>query len=324
MKTRLSNSSLLFNGLVIVTATALSAAAQQPRALVLDNVRVIDGSGGAPIENGRIVVQGERITAVGAAASVAAPANAERVDLAGKTVIPGLIDLHFHIENDPRMALRQLAHGVTAFRDPGQWNEKFLDLRKMIAADGLPGPRIFTTGPHIDGENPAYPADSVVARDAQEARRHAETNVAQGASALKIYFRLPMASARAVIDVCNAHRIPCTAHLELLDAGELFSAGMHGVEHITSFGVSLVPRLQAEAYRQAVLRNNDARRDGRYRMFAAIDLDGPEAKALYAVVKQRRPWVDATLAVFERRADKPAEGTSAELAAVQAAGFRKM
>ena len=273
--------------------TAAVTAQPQPRALVLDNVRIIDGTGAAPIENGRIVLQGERIAAVGPAAKVAAPANAERVDLAGKTVIPGLIDLHFHIESDPRLALRQLAHGITAFRDPGQWNEKFVELRRMVAADGLPGPRIFTTGPHIDGENPAYPADSVVARDAEEARRHAETNVAQGASALKIYFRLPIGSARAVIDVCNAHRIPCTAHLEVLDAGELIAAGLHGVEHITSFGVGLVPRLQAETYRQAVLRNNDARRDGRYRLFSAIDLDGPEAKALYAVVKQRRPWVDA-------------------------------
>ena len=312
------------NLFVFIALTAAVTAQPQPRALLLDNVRIVDGTGAAPIENGRIVLQGERIAAVGPAAKVAAPANAERVDLAGKTVIPGLIDLHFHIESDPRLALRQLAHGITAFRDPGQWNEKFVELRRMVAADGLPGPRIFTTGPHIDGENPAYPADSVVARDAEEARRHAETNVAQGASALKIYFRLPIGSARAVIDVCNAHRIPCTAHLEVLDAGELIAAGLHGVEHITSFGVGLVPRLQAETYRQAVLRNNDARRDGRYRLFSAIDLDGPEAKALYAVVKQRRPWVDATLAVFERRADKPAEGTSAELAAVQAAGFRKM
>ena len=311
--------------LVAVTLlSTLSAAQQQPRALVLDNVRIVDGTGAAPIENGRIVLQGDRIAAAGAAAAVTAPANAERVDLAGKTVIPGLIDLHFHIENDPRLALRQLAHGVTAFRDPGQWNEKFVELRRMISADGLPGPRIFTTGPHIDGENPAYPADSVVARDAEEARRHADTNVAQGASALKIYFRLSMGSARAVIDVCNAHRIPCTAHLEILDAVELISAGLHGVEHITSFGVSLVPRVQAEVYRQAILRNNDARRDGRYRMFNGIDLDGPEAKALYAIVKQQRPWVDATLAVFERRADKPSDGTTAEAAAMQAAGFRKM
>ena len=96
-------------------------------------------------------------------------------------MIPGLIDLHFHIENDPKLALRQLSHGVTAFRDPGQWNEQ---VRRAPADDRggrhLPGPRIFTTGPHIDGENPAYPADSVVARDAEEARRHAELSVQQG------------------------------------------------------------------------------------------------------------------------------------------------
>jgi imidazolonepropionase-like amidohydrolase len=311
-------------GISVLIATALVTASQAPRPIVLDNVRIIDGAGGAPIENGRIVIDEDRVAAVGRAAAVKVPANAESIDLAGKTIIPGLIDLHFHIERDPKMALRQLSHGVTAFRDPGQWNEKFLELRKMIAADGLPGPRIFNTGPHIDGDNPAYPADSVVARDAQEARRLAEINVEQGASALKIYFRLPMASAKAVIDVCNAHRIPCTAHLEILNAGELIAAGLHGVEHITSFGVSLVPRLEAEKYRQAVLRNNDARRDGRYRMFAGIDLDGAQAQALYATVKQRRPWVDATLAVFERRADKPSEGVSAELAAAQAAGFQTM
>ena len=120
------------------------------------------------------------------------------LDLAGKTIVPGLIDLHFHIENDPKLALRQLSHGVTAFRDPGQWNEKFEGLRRIIASEQIPGPRIFTTGPHIDGEHPAYPADSVVARDPDEARRLAERNVQQGASALKIYFRLPFASAKAV------------------------------------------------------------------------------------------------------------------------------
>ena len=277
----------------------------QTHRLVLDNVRIIDGSGAAPIENGRIVIEGDRIVRVGPAAATAAPAGAETVDLAGRTVMPGLIDSHFHIENDPKMALRQLSHGVTAFRDPGQWDEQFVELRRMIAADGLPGPRIFTTGPHIDGDGPAYPADSVVARDAEEARRHAELSVQRGASALKIYFRLPFASAKAVIDVCHAHRIPCTAHLEILDARELIAAGLDGVEHVTSFGVSLVSRREAEAYRQAVLKNNDARRDGRYRLFAGADLDGQEAQALYAVLRERKPFVDPTLAVFERRPPSP-------------------
>jgi imidazolonepropionase-like amidohydrolase len=295
----------LFAGVAVALGVAAAKTAQAPR-LVFDHVRIIDGSGAAPIEDGRIVIEGDRFVRVGPAASTAAPAGAETIDLSGRTVIPGLIDLHFHIENDPKMALRQLSHGITAFRDPGQWDEQFVELRRMIAADGIPGPRIFTTGPHIDGDGPAYPADSVVARDAEEARRHAELSVQHGASALKIYFRLPFASAKAVIDVCHAHRIPCTAHLEILDARELIAAGLDGIEHVTSFGVSLVSRREAEAYRQAVLKNNDARRDGRYRLFSGADLDGPEAQALYAVLRDRKPFVDPTLAVFERRPPSPA------------------
>ena len=324
-----------FSAIVAVALSIHTAATVQTRRLVLENVRIVDGSGAAPIEHGRIVIDGDRVLRAGSAATTAAPAGAETVDLAGGTVIPGLIDSHFHIEKDPKLALRQLAHGVTAFRDPGQWDEAFEELRRMMAADGIPGPRIFTTGPHIDGEGPAYPADSVVARDAEEARRHAEESVKRGASALKIYYRLPWASAKAVIDVCDARRIPCTAHLELLDARELIAAGLHGIEHITSFGISLVPRREAEAYRQAVLKNNDARRDGRYRVFAGADLDGPQAHALYAVFRERRPFLDATLAVFERRSSPPASAgfgatgpqspeAKPDLSAIQVAGFAKM
>jgi imidazolonepropionase-like amidohydrolase len=172
----------------------------------------------------------------------------------------------------------------------------------------------------------------VVARDPEEARRQAELSVDRGATALKIYFRLPFASAKAVIAVCEARRIPCTAHLELLNATELIAAGLHGIEHVTSLGVSLLPRRAAEAYRQEVLKNNDARRDGRYRVFAAADLDGPEARALYSVLRDRRPFLDPTLAVFERRASGSsatagsgtAGGAKAEVAAMLVPGFDKM
>jgi hypothetical protein len=296
----------------------------QTRPLVLDNVTIIDGSGAAPVTSGRIVIEGNRLVKVGSRTTVTLPEHAETVDLAGRTVIPGLIDLHFHIENDPKLALRQLSHGVTSFRDPGQWEEKFAELRRTIAFDGLPGPRIFTAGPHIDGEGPAYPADAVVARDPEEARQFAERNIQQGASALKIYFRLPLASAKAVIAVCQARRVPCTAHLEILDARDLLDAGLNGLEHITSLGLSLMPRVEAEAYRQAVLKDNDARRDGRYRLFARADLDGPEARALYGVLRARTPWLDPTLAVFERRADKPPRGVKPEQIREMAAGFDRM
>ncbi len=310
--------------LLVAACVPWAAAGRQaaPRPLVLDNVRIFDGTGAPPIERGRIVIEGDRVRSVGA--DVAVPEGAERVDLSGRTVTPGLIDSHFHIENDPRMALRQLAHGVTSFRDPGQWEKKFEELRAIVARERLPGPRIFTAGPHIDGEHPAYPADAVVARDAEEARRLAERNLDRGASSLKIYFRLPLAGARAVIDVCHARRVPCTAHLEVLDARELFEAGLHGVEHVTSLGMSITPRMAAEQYRQAVLRDNDARREGRYRLLARADLDGPEAQALYATLRERRPWLDPTLAVFERRADRPPAGTDPDTATVFADGFARM
>src|SRR5688572_11127296 len=82
----------------------------QSRPLVLDNVRIIDGSGAAPIENGRVVIDGDRIVRAGSSATTSAPAGVETIDLSGRTVMPGLIDSHFHIERAPKLALRQLSY----------------------------------------------------------------------------------------------------------------------------------------------------------------------------------------------------------------------
>ena len=292
--------------------------------VAIDAARLFDGQG-APLTGGvRVVIGDGRVVAVGARSSVFLPAAATRIDAGDATVLPGLIDLHFHIEEDPALALRQLAHGVTTFRDPGEWMEVHAPLRARIAADRLPGPRLYLTGPHIDGEHPAYPNDSVVARDPDEARRQALEAIAQGATAIKIYFRLPLASARAVIEVCRDQGVPVTAHLEILDARPLLDAGLTGVEHITSFGAAIVPPMAAERYRQAVLADNAARRDGRYALFAGADLDGSEARALYQVIERTRPFVDPTLAVFEARVDDPVGQTSTISAAIRARGFAQM
>jgi len=80
----------------------------------------------------------------------------------------------------------------------------------------------------------------------------------------------------------------------------------------------------AEAYRQAVLADNDARRDGRYRMFVHLDLDSPQAKALYRILRERRPWIDPTLAVFERRAAPAPPRTSPAKVAMFVSGFDAM
>ncbi len=301
------------NPLLIAIAWCIAAplapdARQSSRPIVLDHARLIDGTGAAPRDGVRVTVEGNRIASVEPSDGRPIGSGADVVDLSGRVLMPGLIDLHFHIERDPQLAIRQLVNGVTSFRDPGQWNDRFEGLRQIIADEHLGGPRMALAGPHIDGEHPAYPADSVVARDAEEARRAAERNVAEGASAIKIYFRLPLASAAAVIGVCHAHNIPCTAHLEILDAGEVLEAGLDAIEHITSFGTAIVARERAEQYRQQVLADNAARRDGRYALFADARLDGPEAERLFGILERRRPFVNPTLAVFEVRAGVPREG----------------
>ncbi len=308
----------------LLGATLPSVAQTAAETQVLEVPRLFDGVRLAVDDGARLVIRGDRIVDAGRAADVAVPAGSRITRFDDATVLPGLIDLHFHIEDDPAMALRQLAHGITSFRDPGEWIEVHEPLRRRIAAERLPGPRMFLTGPHIDGEGPAYPADAFVARDPEEARRQVNRAVDQGARAIKIYFRLPLASALAVVDACRDRGVPSTAHLEILDARDLLSAGLTGVEHITSFGTSIASPMQAERYRQAVLADNGARRDGRYSLFAQADLDGPEARRLYETVARTRPFVDPTLAVFEARPGDVVPKSSLLTATQRAAGFARM
>src|SRR6185503_437823 len=78
----------------IVAAATLQA---QTRITVFDGARILDGNGGAPIENGRLVVQDGRVTAVGASSAVSIPAGAARVDVTGKTIMPAMINVHAHM-----------------------------------------------------------------------------------------------------------------------------------------------------------------------------------------------------------------------------------
>ena len=293
---------------------------RQESAIVLDGATIIDGTGARPCVDCRLVIRGNRIEAVGPSSGIQPPPGASTIDLRGFFVLPGLIDHHFHIENDPNLALKQLAYGITAFRDPGQWIEQFESLKEMMRKYNLPGPRMSLTGPHLDGPGPAYPKDSRVILGPLEARRWTEEVIAQGATAIKVYFRLPLDLIKTVIETAHARGVPVTGHLEIVDAAEAIRMGLDGLEHITSFGVALAPLRQGEVYRQAILADNSARREGRYRMWAELDFSGLQAKALLALISERRTFVDPTLAVFERREGSPS--TSAQVTAVK--GFKNM
>jgi len=266
--------------------------------LLVSGGTLIDGTGGPPLENAQILIRDQRIERVG---RFPAPAGARVIDARGKWVTPGFIDLHFHNEKSTDLAPLFLAHGVTSVRDPGNWNENFEPLKALLRERKLPGPRLFLCGPHLDGEGPAYPNDAVVIRGPEEARLQTRRQIAAGATAIKVYFRLPLDSIRAVVEEAHRHNVPVTAHLEIVNPIDAIQAGVDGIEHITSLGLALIPPPDAERYRQAVLANNSARQMGRYRMWASIDFDSPRVAELLRVIAARKTFVDPNLAVFERR-----------------------
>src|SRR4030095_12579564 len=111
-----------------------------------------------------------------------------------------------------------------------------------------------------------------IVRDADETQLAVNHNIAQGASVIKVYFRLPLGLIKVVTETAHARGVPVTAHLEIVDAADAIRAGGDGVEHVTSFGTALTPLREAEKYRQSVLADNNARRDGRYKMWSEIEI----------------------------------------------------
>src|SRR6185369_11136742 len=307
----------LIAGLVLIICCVL-AVAQTPRRRGLREVNkvaqptaastiaivgatLIDGRGGPAITDSVVIVRGDRITAVGKRTSVAIPREAQVVEANGLTLLPGLIDSHFHIDGDDPLPALYLSHGVTSLRDPGQWIEAYDKARKAAA----PLPRLFLCGPHLDSPPPAYPADSFIVRDAEETRLAVNRFVDDGASAIKVYYRLPLALVKVAIETAHARGVPVMGHLEILDARDAITAGIDGIEHATSFGTALLPLRDAEKYRQSVLADNNARREGRYQVWNSINLNTPQSEALFKLIVDHGVFVSPTLAVFERqRGDK--------------------
>jgi len=284
---------------LLVAAASLTAQSR----LLLDGGRLIDGTGRTPVNDVQILIKGNRIERIGQQGNFEIPAGTEGIDTRGKTLLPGFVDLHFHIADDISMVPLFIANGVTSARDPGAWMELFEPVKQWQKQHDIPAPRLFLCGPHLDGSNPAYPTDSIVVLSPEEARLAVRRQVAQGSTAIKVYFRLPLESIRAAADEAHRLRIPVTAHLEVVDVRDAVEAGIDGVEHITSLGLALIPSMEAEKYRQQILADNSARSEGRYRMWASIDPHSRKAADLAGLLADRRIFVDPNLAVFERRPD---------------------
>jgi len=146
---------------------------------------------GGVIENGVILIAGNRISAVGSADDVMIPEGTLRVDVRGKTIIPGLIDAHAHgsagvgmIPEQNWMAYATLAFGVTTIHDPSNDATEIFAAAEMQRTGAILAPRIYSTGDILYGARSGYLADI---NSLEDARQHVRRLKAQGAGSLKNY-----------------------------------------------------------------------------------------------------------------------------------------
>ncbi len=197
--------------------------------VVLEGGTLIDGSGGQPVKDAVLLIRNGHIEALGRMNAIHIPRGAQRINLTGKTIIPGLIDAHAHVE---RWAVqRYLAWGVTTVRDLHSDTDTAFALRNDLNLGSVLGPRMFTAGAMIDGEPPTYPNATAVATG-DEARKAVDQLAVKGADYVKIYTKITPDLLRPLMDEAATLRMPVAAHLGKTDALTAAQAGVASIEHM--------------------------------------------------------------------------------------------
>jgi len=281
---------------LLALACALAAPAAFPqaesdRAIALVGGRVIDGTGAPPSGPATILIRGDRIASVDAGA--AAPPGAEVVDVRGRTVIPGLVDMHGHLYARATREIRSqfeaypllyLAGGVTTVRTPGDLDpEGTIALRDRIRRGEAVGPRIFTAGPYFDQapsevswiEGVAGPEEALRKLDAWKDR----------IDGIKLYTSAEENLFATLLPAARAAGLFTTAHLGSTTATRAIELGIGGLEH----GIFAMPELPFD-------RNRERRRTCE---LADLDVDDPRVAELIDRIVSARVAIDPTVVVFQ-------------------------
>jgi imidazolonepropionase-like amidohydrolase len=203
----------------LLLGAALTASAQTT---VLLHANVIDGTGSAPLRDAAIIMSSGRIAAMGPAAKVKTPASAQVIDLTGKTIIPGIINAHSHISDDPAVKLRHFAqYGITSTIGMGGDGDDVLKIRDDQRHGDIKGARAYTVQQRFEFEKDAPTPDI--------ARLKVEQLYKKGADAVKVVVdnrrntqvKLRPEIAAAIIDQAHKHRMKAFAHIHDYDDAKL-------------------------------------------------------------------------------------------------------
>jgi len=229
-----------------------------------------------------VAVQDGRIAAVYALGDL--PPDIPVVDLAGYTLLPGLIDVHVHSED--WHAPLFLANGVTTVRDTGCALDPVLERRRRWNAPGAAAPRLVCCGPLIDGPGPSWSPMTVFAGTPTEAAALIDQLVASGVDQIKLYARLSEPCFRAALERAHEHHKFVLAHpQDYFDARGAIEAGVDEIEHLAGFAEALWPERRALAEKWRPLW---------------ADMDRGRAGQLVDLVLEHGTWLPPTRVVWTR------------------------
>jgi imidazolonepropionase-like amidohydrolase len=280
------------------------------RRVVLEHVRVIDGTGRPPLEDQNVVIEAGKITAVGSGSNVPAASGVEVLELQGYTVMPGIVGMHNHLfyvahpnqKSDwtweapilvPQMSFSAprlyLAGGVTTMRTTASV-ETYTDLNLKRDIDGLklPGPHIDVTGPFLEGAG-GFAVQLHQLSGPDEARQMVNYWADRGVTSFKAYRNITRAELQAAIEEAHKRGIKVTGHLCSVTYQEAVELGIDNLEHGFFVNTQLDPDKKPDVCSES---------EGAYTL-EHMPANGREAKNLMDALVKHHVAITSTLPVFE-------------------------
>jgi imidazolonepropionase-like amidohydrolase len=284
----------------------------EARVVALTHVRVIDGTGAAPREDQTIIIADGKIQSIAPSARANVPSDAQVLDLKDYTVLPGLVGMHNHMffpqggnppiysnmsSSFPRL---YLALGVTTIRTTGSVTpDSDLEIKKLIDAGRMIGPKMHITAPYLEGVGSFTPVMHTLTGP-DDARRMVNFWADQGATSFKAYMNITRDELRAVVEEAHKRKLKVTGHLCSVGYREAAEIGIDNLEH------GLLPDSEFVADKKP-----DVCPSGVGASLLKLDLNSESAKETIRMLVAKKVAITSTLPVFEASAPLTQKGIGA-------------
>jgi imidazolonepropionase-like amidohydrolase len=252
------------------------------------HARVLDVARGKWLKDQTVLVVGDTIKAVGPKVTI--PKGAEVVDLGGKALLPGMVDMHAHLGNAD--AILNIASGVTTVRDVGNSPDELDAMKQRFDSGEAIGPRIVRMG-FIEGRNEKAAASEVTAETPEEAKAAVELFHKRGYEGIKIYNSMKVELVPLLAAEAHKRGMLVTGHIPVhMLANEAVKAGYDGIEHINMLFLNFF-----------ATHDTDTRDRTRFTLVgdkaADFDLGGKPVRELLDLFKKHKTVITPTLVAFQ-------------------------